>query len=124
MGLAAGLLLAAAGAMAGEAWKAPASARGLANPVEREAGRRLGQALYEENCVICHGPSGRGDGPVAAGLTPRPGRLGDRAVQSQSDGELFWKLTTGRGGMPGWRGLPERERWALVHHLRALAGKQ
>jgi mono/diheme cytochrome c family protein len=27
-----------------------------------------GRAIYTENCVTCHGPTGRGDGPLAAEL--------------------------------------------------------
>jgi hypothetical protein len=34
----------------------------------RPAGRRL----FETNCVLCHGPAGKGDGPVGAALTPQP----------------------------------------------------
>lgn len=31
-----------------------------------------GRAFYADNCVSCHGPAGRGDGPLAAGLRPKP----------------------------------------------------
>ncbi len=31
-----------------------------------------GRALFAENCAVCHGDGGRGDGPAAAGLTPPP----------------------------------------------------
>lgn len=31
-----------------------------------------GQALFAENCAQCHGISGKGDGPWAASLSPRP----------------------------------------------------
>ena len=31
-----------------------------------------GQALFAENCAQCHGMSGKGDGPWAASLSPRP----------------------------------------------------
>ena len=34
-----------------------------------------GAALYADNCAICHGPGGRGDGPLAAGLDPAPADL-------------------------------------------------
>ena len=34
-----------------------------------------GEALFEENCVACHGISGRGDGPSAAGLATDPADL-------------------------------------------------
>ncbi len=31
-----------------------------------------GQVVYDTNCQACHGESGRGDGPIAAALDPRP----------------------------------------------------
>ncbi|SDI69542.1 c-type cytochrome [Lutimaribacter saemankumensis] len=34
-----------------------------------------GRALFVENCAMCHGASGRGDGEIAAGLRPRPADL-------------------------------------------------
>lgn len=60
-----------------------------------EAGE--GAALFAENCAICHGVTGRGDGTLATGLSPRPPDLtliGKRAggvfprtaVLSQIDG--------------------------------------
>lgn len=34
-----------------------------------------GRALFQDNCVACHGAEGRGDGPAAAGLDRRPADL-------------------------------------------------
>jgi mono/diheme cytochrome c family protein len=34
-----------------------------------------GHRLYLENCVQCHGPAGKGDGPWAKDMTPRPADL-------------------------------------------------
>jgi len=34
-----------------------------------------GAALFAENCVVCHGKSGRGDGPWSAGMKPAPADL-------------------------------------------------
>lgn len=31
-----------------------------------------GAALFAENCAVCHGSGGRGDGPLAGDLTPPP----------------------------------------------------
>jgi hypothetical protein len=44
-------------------------------------------------------------------------------VQSQRDGALFWKISTGntREGMPAFSFLPEPQRWQLVLHVRGLA---
>lgn len=34
-----------------------------------------GRQLFTENCAICHGPTGLGDGPAARGQTPAPKNL-------------------------------------------------
>ena len=53
------------------------AALGLSACVEEvsmpEAGE--GAALYAANCAQCHGPSGAGDGPWAAGMRPPPADL-------------------------------------------------
>ena len=36
---------------------------------------RSGRALFEDNCVGCHGAGGRGNGPAAAGLDRQPADL-------------------------------------------------
>jgi hypothetical protein len=41
-------------------------------------------------------------------------------VQGQTDGELFWKISNGRGAMPPWKHLPEMERWRIVNYIRYL----
>jgi mono/diheme cytochrome c family protein len=56
-------------------------------------------------------------------LNPKPADWTSNRVQDESDGEIFWKITTGRGPMPPWRHLPENDRWALVRYIRTLAGK-
>lgn len=120
-----GLTLVAAAAWAGAAaWKAPASAKSLKSPTVQPDALKVGRALFEENCVICHGKAGKGDGEAAAAMNPKPRSLVLPDVQAQSDGELFWKISEGREAMPAWKALSERERWSLVHYLRTLAGKK
>ena len=117
------LLLGALPAMAGEPpWTAPAAEKGIKDPLPRGTGISEGKQAFEANCVICHGPAGRGDGPVGAALTPKPGDLTAKPVQAQSDGELFWKISTGRGAMPSWQTLSEKDRWSLVQYIRSLGG--
>jgi mono/diheme cytochrome c family protein len=112
-------------AFAGAAeWKAPAPAKAVKNPLDQATGLKLGRALFQENCVICHGTAGKGDGEAAAAMNPRPKSLVDKTVQAQTDGELFWKISEGREAMPGWKSISEKERWALVHQIRGLAGKK
>ncbi len=123
--VAVGILLMGGLAWAGAAeWKAPASVQATKNPVDKATGVRLGEALFRENCVICHGKAGKGDGEAAAAMKPRPRSLVNKAVQAQTDGELFWKISEGREAMPGWKSISEKDRWSLVHYLRALAQKK
>ena len=102
-----------------EPWRAPPQARSRRNPLQRSAAE-VGAQLFAANCATCHGAAGRGDGLAAAALSPRPRDLTSSLVQSEPDGALFWKITRGRGAMPAWPWLPERERWALVWMIREL----
>lgn len=94
------------------------------SPIARTAEAvAAGRSLYRERCQPCHGERGRGDGPLAAPLVPHPADL-LLHVPQHTDGELFYYVTAGIPGsaMPAWRhALGERERWQLVHYLRALA---
>jgi mono/diheme cytochrome c family protein len=42
-----------------------------------------GQALYSEYCAACHGDTGRGNGPAAAALRPRPPDLTGLAARNR-----------------------------------------
>jgi mono/diheme cytochrome c family protein len=75
----------------------------------------------ETNCVTCHGASGKGDGPAAAALPPpKPADWTSAKVQSESDAILFCKISEGRGAMPPWKHLPEKDRWEVVNYIRTL----
>jgi mono/diheme cytochrome c family protein len=103
-------------------WKAPADAKNMKNPVKADAKTVAeGKKLAETNCASCHGASGKGDGPAAAALPPpKPANWTAGKVKSETDGELFWKISNGRGAMPPWKHLPENQRWALVNYIRSL----
>ncbi len=99
-------------------WKAPADAKNMKNPVK---GVGTAKKSVETNCASCHGAGGKGDGPAAAALPPpKPADWTSAKVQSQTDGELFWKITNGRGAMPPWKHIPEKERWSIVNYIRTL----
>jgi mono/diheme cytochrome c family protein len=105
----------------GGEWKAPAEAKTRKNPVK---GVGNAQKTVETNCVTCHGPKGKGDGVAAAALPPpKPADWTSARVQNQTDGEIFWKMSEGRGAMPPWKALPEKDRWEVVNYIRTLKGK-
>jgi len=117
-------LIGPAAALAQGPWVAPAAEKGKKNPVA--AGAKAvadGKKSAQVNCVACHGTDGTGKGPAAQALNPKPADWTSARVQSMSDGELFWKISNGRGPMPPWKHLAEGERWALIHYIRSLAKK-
>jgi mono/diheme cytochrome c family protein len=85
-----------------------------------------GQTLFAQNCVVCHGPKGEGNGPAAASLRIKPADLTMPHIWEHTDGEMFWWLTHGvddpEGGlaMPGFGNtLSADDRWALIDYVRA-----
>ena len=109
----------------GSDWKAPPAAVNRPNPVPVNANTiALGQKLFVGNCLTCHGPAGKGDGPGAAALEKKPADLTARIKAGATDGELFWKISEGRSPMISWKGsLSETQRWELVNYIKSLAGK-
>jgi len=96
-------------------WTAPSKDAAKVNPlVDQPAVVAGGRKVFGQRCALCHGDEGMG--------TERAPSLVAPDVQMQSDGELFWKISTGntRGGMPSFSFLPDTQRWQLVMHLRAL----
>jgi mono/diheme cytochrome c family protein len=113
-----------AAAQASAPWMAPAPEKAKRNPLPNNRKTiEQGEKAAKVNCVSCHGNKGKGDGPAAVALNPKPADWTSNRVQDMPDGEIFWKITTGRGPMPPWRHLPENDRWAIVRYIRTLAGK-
>jgi mono/diheme cytochrome c family protein len=104
-------------------WNCPAAENAKKNPVAKsdKAAKEGKEKTVEKACNACHGDSGKGDGPGAAALTPKPADWTSAKVQQQSDGCLFWKISTGRGAMPPWSAMiSEEDRWEIVHYIRTL----
>jgi mono/diheme cytochrome c family protein len=122
--LALGVLALAGMAYGQAAWQAPPGEKAKKNPLPADAKVvDQGQKIAQINCATCHGAKGKGDGVAAAALSPKPADWTSKKIQDESDGELFWKISTGRGAMPSWKHLPENDRWALVRYIHSLGGK-
>jgi mono/diheme cytochrome c family protein len=95
-------------------------------PVEAYAAASVvrGAAIYHQNCVLCHGADGRGDGPAAATLPVRPADLTAAHVLVHPFGDLFWWVSHGKGNgaMPGFAPvIPAGGRWDVINFVRARA---
>ncbi|MGP0594014.1 c-type cytochrome [Nitrospira sp. T9] len=80
-----------------------------------------GKALYERHCVTCHGPGGKGDGPIGQALIPPAANL--TLLGKQSDQTILDTLRNGRPGtaMPAWKNdLNALELNHLLSFLRTL----
>ncbi len=82
-----------------------------------------GQALFQTNCVMCHGSQGLGDGPAATGLEPAPTNFHEPARRDQrSLLSLYSTLTLGVPGtaMASYAKLSDEDRWALAFYVGQL----
>lgn len=111
--------------------EAPSEFTSLKNPfADDDDALAMGKAVFETNCVTCHGTEGKGDGPAAVGLEPGPADLSDGGMLSMlSDGYLFWRVSQGgavapfNSAMPSWEGiLTDDQRWQVITYVRLLSG--
>jgi mono/diheme cytochrome c family protein len=103
-------------------WLSPASSAAKKNPIApTQDSIAAGQKLYSKTCAMCHGKGGDADGPAVIELNIHPAKLSDPQLATESDGSLFWKITTGKKPMPGYgKRLSETDRWHLVNYIRTL----
>lgn len=107
-------------------WIAPPAAQNIKNPVAASPTVvKEGRVLYSSNCAPCHGEKGKGDGPAAAALNPKPADHTSSSLLAETDGSLFWKISEGRSPMPQYKKMfTETQRWNLVNYIRTLAIKR
>ena len=110
---------------------APEAQETLANP--RHASLESvanGKKIFDTTCYACHGPTGGGDGPIAApngplaGVLPiGPGPLGFSLATGLTDGHIFTTISLGRGRMPSYKRIAPSDRWDVVNYIRDLNGQ-
>jgi len=82
----------------------------------------LGQKYFEIYCKVCHGPEGRGDGPVAVKMAVKPRNLMSAEALAYSDGRIYQAITAGKGVMGSYMSqiTEAKTRWAVVNYVRTL----
>lgn len=88
-----------------------------------------GKKLFSNSCTACHGVSGKGDGPAAATMDPRPKNLRDDGyMKNITDEELFNVIKYGGTSvgkspfMPTWGStLSDQDIEDIVLYIRSLS---
>ena len=105
-----------------QTWVVPDDQKAIVAPMKFTPDmQKQGEQIYLKNCQSCHGLPGKDNW---AKLTPPPGDLSKEKAQVQTDGEIFYRITTGKVPMPEFRNiLPEDDRWGLIAYLRTFNPK-
>ena len=110
-----------------------ADAKKMKNPVASNAASvQAGNAIFQKQCAVCHGPMGKGDGAIVAALKPeatKPSNLADAQwTHGSTDGEIFVVIRDGIGPkfeMKGQKGkLTDQDMWNLVNYIRSIGPKK
>lgn len=101
--------------------------RELVNPFAPNDAKALarGQSVFQNFCQVCHGPAGKGDGPVAQRGFPTPPSLLAPHARGLADGQIFHILTYGQVNMPSYASqVDEQDRWCAVLFVRSLQQRE
>ena len=101
-------------------WVVPPKAIERQNPMRDKPNASLGGGkIFQRSCIECHGDA----------THPRTNHapdLSSSAVQNETDGSLFWRISQGnsRRAMPSFSNLPEAQRWQLVLYIRSISKQE
>ncbi len=82
-----------------------------------------GRGIYMQNCAVCHGVTGRGNGPISSSMIKKPANLTRPFYRAYTDALYYWRLKEGVAGtrMPRWgRSLSEQQLAYLVAFIKTL----
>ncbi|HUK56882.1 MAG TPA: cytochrome c [Nitrospiria bacterium] len=83
-----------------------------------------GKPIYEKNCLICHGPEGRGDGPMGQSLHPPAPNFASPESQRKPDSEWMKVIREGHPdtAMTTWKGnLSDQQFLDVLAYARKLS---
>lgn len=98
----------------GASWAVGQTVRG--NP-------KSGQAVYEQQCLRCHGSKLDGQGPESQDLIVRPANLQSQASRTKTDWELLVTISNGVlfSPMHGFRGrLTDQQMLDVLAYIRIM----
>lgn len=102
-----------------QTWEVPADKKTKVSPFKFTPETvAKGQDIFKKNCSSCHGEPTKGNFQP---LVPSPGDPATDKFQKQTDGALFYKITTGRPPMLSFKDvLSEEERWDVISYFRSF----
>jgi mono/diheme cytochrome c family protein len=97
-------------------WLVPEDQKAIQNTSEYNLSNvKKGKEIYNLNCKSCHGDAGKNNGLP---LVPPPPDVTSDKMQTNTEADLFYKITKGRGGMPQFEStISEDDRWRLVNYI-------
>jgi mono/diheme cytochrome c family protein len=103
----------------------PADQAGKKNPkVGNAAAIAAGKEMYGQQCKHCHGPEGKGDGPVSKRVTPNASNLTDPARGAAfTDGQLFAVMKQGvpKTAMQAFgAAMSDDQVWSIIAYTQSL----
>jgi cytochrome c553 len=106
--------------------KIPDSYLNLKNPLPiSKENIASGKTIYQQQCVMCHGKLGQGNGPIGKKLRPHPANLSmTRQLPISTDSFLFWTISEGGEllgtAMPAFKDqLTDDEIWQLSSYINS-----
>jgi mono/diheme cytochrome c family protein len=92
------------------------------SPAELDSSLNNGHRYFQQNCAVCHGDAGIGNGPATKYGVPGISIVYD-GTKARADGYIYGMMRNGRGSMPSYNRIEEPDRWDVVNYVRGLQGK-
>jgi len=84
------------------------------------ADAQSGKAIYEKQCISCHGADGKGNPAMAKALGEKGLNLTTKDVTQKSDDQLLKVIAEGQGKMPAQKSLSKDEQKQVLGYVRSL----
>ncbi len=91
--------------------------------VDSAAAANSGSGIFRQNCAVCHGLNGLGNGPNALAMNKKPANFSNPFFLKYSNETWYYKVAEGVPGtrMPRWKlKLEPQQMWYLVAYLKTL----